>query len=120
VEQSRRLVRHIGNWGLPVAQMDSCDRDVENRWSSGASTTGPRASASSSGRSPRRGTVSRCGPPRCLSDGDRVVVLGHHEIELRGKSHEVPFVHTWQVENGRPTSFDEYLDTARLEKLLAS
>ena len=59
-------------------------------------------------------------PSEMLVDGDRVVVLGHHEIELGGSTYEVPFVHAWRLENGRPISFEEYLDTARLEGLLAS
>lgn len=59
-------------------------------------------------------------PSEMLVDGDRVVVLGHHEIEVGGSNHEVPFVHTWRLDDGRPVSFEEYLDTARLEGMLAS
>lgn len=59
-------------------------------------------------------------PSEILVDGDRVVVLGHHEIEVGGSNHEVPFVHTWRLDGGRAISFEEYLDTARLEGMLAS
>jgi ketosteroid isomerase-like protein len=59
-------------------------------------------------------------PAEMLVEGDRVVVLGHHKIEVGGSSHDVPFVHTWRLDNGRPVSFEEYLDTARLEGMLAS
>jgi ketosteroid isomerase-like protein len=59
-------------------------------------------------------------PDEILVNGDRVVALGHHEIGVAGSTHQVPFVHVWRLDGERPISFYEYLDTARLERMLAS
>ena len=61
----------------------------------------------------------RVEPDRYIDRADSVVAVGH----LRGRSHggtsfEIPFVHLWTFSNGKPTSFFESLDTAKMNAVL--
>jgi ketosteroid isomerase-like protein len=49
-------------------------------------------------------------PDEFLSDADKVVVIGHHEIS----GEAVPFVHVWTMRDGDACAFVEYVDNQAL------
>lgn len=55
-------------------------------------------------------------PHEFVVEGDRVVVFGRYgeTWKATGKVLDIPFVHSWTVQNGRLTAFQQYTDTAAL------
>ena len=55
-------------------------------------------------------------PHEFVVDGDRVVVFGRYNETWKatGKTIDIPFVHSWTVEDGRLVAFQQYTDTAAL------
>ncbi len=53
-------------------------------------------------------------PEEFVSEGGRVVVFGRYNgvYKATGKSLDAPFVHSWTVEDGKITQFQQYTDTA--------
>ena len=58
-------------------------------------------------------------PLEVLSEGERVVVIGRFNLDRKGRTYDIPFVHVWTVQDGLATSFREYTDTALFERMLA-
>lgn len=59
-------------------------------------------------------------PERFITQGDDVVVLGRHQGRSQtGVSFDVPFVHLWQLRDGKVTTFTEHFDTVRMNIALA-
>jgi ketosteroid isomerase-like protein len=58
-------------------------------------------------------------PETYLSDGDRVVVLGHHHGRtVAGNDFELQFAHVWTLRGGKAMNFTEYFDTAKINAAL--
>ena len=55
-------------------------------------------------------------PHEFVVEGDRVVVFGRYgeTWKATGKVLDIPFVHSWTVQDGRLTAFQQYTDTAAL------
>lgn len=51
-------------------------------------------------------------PDRFVEDGDLVIVIGHHVFE----NDSVPFVHVFEMADGKGKTFTEYVDSAPLAK----
>jgi len=60
-------------------------------------------------------------PHEYVVEGDRVVVFGRYkEIwKATGKTIDIPFVHSWTVNDGKLVAFQQYTDTAALVKTMA-
>lgn len=59
-------------------------------------------------------------PRDFVESGDRVVAIGVHHMRgaHSGVAGTVPFVHTWQLREGRATHFRDYHDTAAVRRVL--
>jgi len=55
-------------------------------------------------------------PHEYVVEGDRVVVFGRYNETWKatGKTIDIPFVHSWTMEDGRLVAFQQYTDTAAL------
>ena len=55
-------------------------------------------------------------PHEFVVEGDRVVVFGRYNETWKatGETIDIPFVHSWTVEDGRLVAFQQYTDTAAL------
>ena len=55
-------------------------------------------------------------PHKFVVEGDRVVVFGRYgeTWKATGEVLDIPFVHSWTVQDGRLTAFQQYTDTAAL------
>src|SRR6056297_53156 len=55
-------------------------------------------------------------PEEYVVEDDRVVVFGRYveTWKATGRTIDIPFVHSWTVENGRLVAFQQYTDTATL------
>ena len=55
-------------------------------------------------------------PHEFVVEGDRVVVFGRYKETWKatGETIDIPFVHSWTVEDGRLVAFQQYTDTAAL------
>ena len=61
--------------------------------------------------------------PTChefVESGDRVMVIGTHHMRAAHNEQacQVPFVHSWQLADGKATHFEDYHDTAGVRALL--
>jgi ketosteroid isomerase-like protein len=48
-----------------------------------------------------------------VSDGDRLIVFGHHEFD---DGDRIPFAHVWTLRDGRAAAFREYVDNSALAR----
>lgn len=57
-------------------------------------------------------------PIEYITEGDRVVVLGRSvgQVKPTGKKIDVEWVHLFTVQNGKIAKFQEFFDTASIEK----
>lgn len=63
----------------------------------------------------------RVEPETYVHDGDRVVVLGHHHgRSVSGNDFEAPFAHAWTMRGGKALTFNEYLDSAKINAALGA
>ncbi len=63
----------------------------------------------------------RLEPQEFVESGDRLVVLGtHHMRAPGGTTGTIRFVHSWTVVDGKAIRFEEFYDTAEVNRLLAS
>jgi sugar lactone lactonase YvrE/ketosteroid isomerase-like protein len=55
-------------------------------------------------------------PQEFIVEGDRVVVFGRYveTWKATGRTIDIPFVHSWRVEDGKLVAFQQYTDTATL------
>ena len=51
-------------------------------------------------------------PDRFVEDGDLVIAIGHHVFATDA----VPFVHTFEMVDGKAAAFTEYADSAQLDR----
>jgi ketosteroid isomerase-like protein len=53
-----------------------------------------------------------------VAQGDTVVVLGHFAMRVRatGRTSRSAWAHVWKVEEGRVSSFREYVDTLAVSR----
>ena len=53
-------------------------------------------------------------PSEFVAEGDKVISLGEYSATYKetGKSFKAPFAHVWTLEDGKVTSFVQYVDTA--------
>jgi len=60
-------------------------------------------------------------PHEFVVEGDRVVVFGRYKETWKatGKTIDIPFVHSWTVEDGKLVAFQQYTDTAALAVTMA-
>lgn len=60
-------------------------------------------------------------PNEFVVQGDRVVVFGRYNQTWKasGETIDIPFVHSWTVENGKLVAFQQYTDTAALVATMA-
>lgn len=60
-----------------------------------------------------------CEPHTLLADGDHVIAEGTFHLQPKGlgRSIDVPFVHTWTLRDGKPTSQRNYIDAKELVRL---
>lgn len=59
-------------------------------------------------------------PAEYVAEGERVIVFGRYGGKhlASGRSQDVPFVHSWTVEDGKITAFQQYTDTAQLVSIM--
>jgi len=59
-------------------------------------------------------------PDEIVASGDRVIALGHlaGTYKKTGKSFNVPAVHAWRLKDGKPTHFEQYTNTAIVQRAL--
>jgi ketosteroid isomerase-like protein len=105
------------NDGDTATMLDAMADDVEWIIPEGApyggTHVGPGAVASEVfERIPRDVDSFRADPDRFVDGGDTVVAEGSFTIVSKwGQTHEIPFVHVWDVDDGRITRFVNHTDT---------
>lgn len=59
-------------------------------------------------------------PHEFIAEGDTVAAIGDYSgtFKATGKFMSVPFVHVWNVHNGKVTRFRQFTDTAIVQKAL--
>jgi len=58
--------------------------------------------------------------PRYVEDGDTIVVLGQYRAinKPTGKQVDEPVAHVWDLKEGKIARFEQYMDTASVQKQL--
>jgi ketosteroid isomerase-like protein len=60
-------------------------------------------------------------PEEFVTEGNRVIVFGRYRETWKqtGKRIDIPFVHSWTIENSKIIAFQQYTDTATLAATMA-
>ncbi len=91
--EAERFPYHAGTWRTPQAVVDGLLVPIGRDWSAFSAT-----------------------PTEYVSDGERVVALGHYAGTYRttGRSFTAAFAHLWTVRQGRIIRFVQYTDTTKV------